>query len=109
MVKLYQEKINNTEPTFLPIPTTILKDIHLKDRQWFTKLVHLEEVYPYLEIIWKNLDFLFSKEIRTTYNNLLCAISENQFTNDKDLLRKPSEYINLLKNKAYYQFFLYSI
>jgi len=37
MVKLYQEKINNTEPTFLPIPTTILKDIHLKDRQWFTK------------------------------------------------------------------------
>ncbi|ELW89484.1 iron-containing redox enzyme family protein [Acinetobacter baumannii] len=105
MVKLYQEKINNTEPTFLPIPNTILKDIHLKDRQWFTKLVHLEEVYPYLEIIWKNLDFLFSKEIRTTHNNLLCAISENQFTNDKDLLRKPSEYINLLKNKAYYQFF----
>ncbi|KQF82695.1 hypothetical protein APC21_07245 [Acinetobacter baumannii] len=69
MVKLYQEKINNTEPTFLPIPNTILKDIHLKDRQWFTKLVHLEEVYPYLEIIWKNLDFLFSKEIRTTHNN----------------------------------------
>ncbi|URM39588.1 iron-containing redox enzyme family protein [Acinetobacter sp. AS23] len=105
MVKLYQEKINNTEPAFLPIPSTILKDIHLKDRQWFTKLVHLEEVYPYLGIIWKNLYFLFSKEIKTNPNNLSYALAESQFTTDKDILKQPSEYINILKNKAYYQFF----
>lgn len=105
MVKPNQEKIKNSEPTFLPIPNTILKDIYLEDRQWFTKLVHLEEVYPYLEIIWKNLDFLLSKKVESNPKNLSYALTESQFSSDVDILRNPSEYINILKNKAYYQFF----
>jgi hypothetical protein len=62
MTSAIHELSVSSTPVFLQVPPGELERLFLGDRQWFFKLINLEECYPLLESVWKRVTTFLGKQ-----------------------------------------------